>query len=130
MLQALALPCYRSVAAGGLLLALTVAQARGTRSEHVHHLALHAVAVPGELYLTAWRNGPVRVPFEGRELVPLTFHTVALVSDGCRWLGTETLVPISRHSYAYRYDETLLECEPGATPCLKTPRTGVVTIEP
>jgi len=130
MLQALTFPVYRSVAVAGLLLALTVAQVRGARSQHVRRLALHAVAQPGAVYLTAWRNGAVRVPFEGAKLVPLTFKTVALVDDGCRWLGIETLVPRDRHSYAYRYEEAILGCEPGATPYLKTPRTGVVTIDP
>jgi hypothetical protein len=130
MLQALTVPLYRSVALGGLLLALTVAQARETKPQHVRRLALHAVAEPGALYLTAWRNGAVRVPFEGEALVPLTFNTVALVNDGCRWLGIETLVPRDHDSYAYRYEEAILGCEPGAVPYLKTPRTGVVTIDP
>jgi hypothetical protein len=130
MLQALTYPLYRSVAVGGLLLALTVAQVRAGKTQHVRRLALHAVAQPGALYLTAWRHGPVRVPVEGNKLVPLTFETLASVNDGCRWEGTETLVPINDHSYAYRYDETILDCEPGATPYLKTPRTGVVTILP
>jgi hypothetical protein len=130
MLQALTFPMYRSVAVGGLLLALTVAQVRAGKTQHVRRLALHAVAQPGTLYFTAWRHGPVRVPVEGGKLVPLTFETLAAVDDGCRWEGTETLVPINDHSYAYRYDETILDCDAGATPYVKTPRTGVVTILP
>jgi hypothetical protein len=130
MLQALTFPLYRSVAVGGLLLALTVAQVRAGKTQHVRRLALHAVAQPGALYLTAWRNGAVRVKVEGTKLVPLTFETLAAVNDGCRWQGTETLVPVTDHSYAYRYDETILDCDDGATPFIKTPRTGVVTIEP
>ena len=129
MLQALTSSPYRSVAVGGLLLALSVGQLR-SKQPHVHHLALHAVAQPGALYLTAWRHGPVSVAIEGTKLVPLTFSTLASVDDGCRWEATETLVPRDRHSYAYRYDETIIDCDPGAIPYLKTPRTGVVTIEP
>jgi hypothetical protein len=128
MQQALTLPLYRSVAVGGLLLALSVAP--HFRSQpRVHHLALHAVARPGALYLTAWRHGPVSVQIEGDKLVPLTFETLAWVNDGCRWQGTETLVPLNNRRYAYRYDETILDCEPGSTPYIKTPRTGIVTVE-
>jgi hypothetical protein len=130
MLQALTFPLYRSVAVGGLLLALTVAQVRAGKTPHVRRLALHAVAQPGAFYLTAWRHGPVRVRMEGNELVPMRFSMRLPINDGCRWQGTETLVPINDHSYAYRYDETILDCDAGATPYLKTPRTGVVTIEP
>jgi hypothetical protein len=130
MQQALASPLFRSLALGGLLLALTVG-ARAARPHHKHHrLVLHTYADPGAVYLTAWRNGDVAAPFEGDKLVPLTFNTVALVSDGCRWLGTETLEPIGKGRYAYRYQETILECVPDANPCIKTPRTGLVTVEP
>jgi hypothetical protein len=133
MLQAVSAPLYRSVAVAGLLLALTVAQVRAGQTGKAHHvrrLALHAVAQPGALYLTAWSHGSVRVRVDGDKLVPLTFQTRALINDGCRWQGTETLVPRDDHSYAYRYDETILGCEDGAIPYLKTPRTGVVTIVP
>lgn len=127
MQQALTFPFYRSVAVGGLLLALSVTQFRS--KPRVHHLALHAVAQPGALYLTAWRHGNVSVPIRGDKLVPLTFETLASVNDGCRWQGTETLVPLDNRRYAYRYDETILDCDPGATPYYKTPRTGIVTVE-
>jgi hypothetical protein len=128
MQQALASPVFRSFAIGGLLLALSVA-GFAARPHHKRHLRLHAVAVPGEVYVSAWRNGDVTAPFEGDNLVPLTYHTLASANDGCRWLGTETLRPISKTRYAYRYEETLLECLPGATPFLKTPRSGTVSIE-
>jgi len=127
MQQALASPLSRMIAIGGLLLALTV----GVRAAQPHHrrLALHTVWRANTLYLTAWRNGPVEAPFNGKELVPLTFTTLADVNDGCRWLGTETLTPIGPRRYAYRYQETIVSCEPGATPYYKTPRTGCVTVE-
>ena len=80
------------------------------------------------MYLTAWRHGPVVAPFEGDSLVPLTFTTTALVSDGCRWEGIETLEPIDAKRYAYRYEERILSCEDGAEPFLKTPRTGTVVV--
>jgi len=128
MQQALTSSLYRSIAVAGLLLALTVAYARGSKP-HTHHLALHAVKQPGALYLTAWRNGMVSVPIEGGKLVPLRFSMKAWINDGCRWKGIETLMPIDNHRYFYRYDEEILECEPGADPYIKTPRTGLVTVE-
>jgi len=128
MQQALTSSLYRSIAVGGLLLALTVALGRAPKP-HMHRLALHAVDRPGALYLTAWRNGTVRVPIKGDNLVPLRFSMVASINDGCRWEGIETLMQIDSHRYFYRYDEEILECEPGADPYIKTPRTGLVTVE-
>src|SRR4029079_5729349 len=61
MQQALTSSLYRSIAVAGLLLALTVAYARGSKP-HTHHLALHAVDQPGALYLTVWRHGIVITP--------------------------------------------------------------------
>jgi hypothetical protein len=58
----------------------------------------------------------------------MTFEIRASVSDGCRWLGVETLEPIDDKTYAYDYSEYILECDEGATPFLKTPRTGIVDV--
>jgi hypothetical protein len=129
MQQALTFPALRSIAIGSILLALTVVGAGAASSTHGRRMVLHAVEQPGAVYLSAWRNGDVPVPFKGERLVPLTYETLASVSDGCRWLGTETLTPLDERRYFYRYSETILECDPGATPCYKTPRTGIVTIE-
>jgi hypothetical protein len=129
MQQALTSPVFRSIAVGGVLLVLAISQVGESKSTTGRVLVLHARAEAGAVYLTAWRHGPVAMPFEGDELVPLTFTTRASVSDGCRWLATETLVPIGATRYSYRYDETLLECDPGSTPYEKTPRTGCVTVE-
>ncbi|HEX4422787.1 MAG TPA: hypothetical protein VH165_32955 [Kofleriaceae bacterium] len=130
MQLALASPLFRSLAVGTLLLAASVGGFAAHRHHKHHHLVLHTYAQPGAVYLTAWRHGAVVAPFEGDELTPLTFTTTALVSDGCRWQGIETLEPIDHHRFAYRYDETILSCEEGAEPFVKTPRTGVVTLAP
>jgi hypothetical protein len=127
MQQALTSPVFRSLAVGGLVLGLSIAVA--AKEPHARRLVLHAPSAPHTLYLTAWRHGDIAMPYDGDELVPLTFTTRASVSDGCRWLATETLVPVGPARYAYRYDETLLECDADATPCIKTPRTGYVTVE-
>jgi hypothetical protein len=129
MQQALTSPVFRSIAVGGVLLGLAISQVGETKSTKERVLVLHARSEPGAVYLTAWLHGPVAMPFEGDELVPLRFTTRASVSDGCRWQATETLVPVGPTRYAYRYDETLLSCEPGSTPYRKTPRTGCVTVE-
>lgn len=128
MQQALTSPVLRSVALGGILLAVTVSL-MGAAEPRARRLVLHAPSEPRALYLTAWIHGPVPVPFAGDELVPLTFTTRASVNDGCRWLATETLIPIGPARYHYSYEETLLECDPGATPCVETPRIGYVTVE-
>lgn len=131
MQLALASPLFRSLAVGTALLAATVGGFVAHKAHHKrHHLVLHTYSQRGAVYLTAWRHGPVVAPFEGEELVPLTFTTVAEVNDGCRWEGTETLTPIEGHKFAYRYDEKILSCEPGADPYVKTPRIGTVTISP
>jgi hypothetical protein len=127
MQQALTSPVFRSLAVGGLVLGLSIAMP--AKQPHARHLVLHAPSAPHSLYLTAWRHGDIAMPYASDELVPLTFTTRASVSDGCRWLATETLVPIGPARYAYRYDETLLECDADATPCIKTPRSGYVTVE-
>jgi hypothetical protein len=127
MLHALTSPVFRSIALGGVLLALTISQASHGAKSH-RRLVLHAPTEPTALYLTAWRHGDVRAPFESRELPPLRYTTRALI-EGCRWLAVETLTPVNRARYAYRYEETLLGCEPGAVPWYKTPRTGYVVVE-
>lgn len=128
MLQAQASPVSRSIAIASILLAVAIAGAAMAKS-CPRRMVLHAVDRPGEFYLTAWRNGDLPVPFEGDRLVPLTYKTLAQVSDGCRWLGIESLTPLANGRYFYKYTEVILECDPGATPFRKTPRTGYVTIE-
>jgi len=127
MHHALTSPVYRSVAVAGLLLALSAA--RAATPQPTRRLVLHAVDVPGDVYLSAWRHGDLRVAAHRGPLAPRTFHTRGWGGDGCRWLGTETLEPIDGRSYLYVYSETILDCDAGATPYLMTPRTGVVTVE-
>ena len=126
MQQALTSPVYRSVAVGGLLLALSLALGHSPRS---HRLVLHAVDEPSCIYVTAWRHGDVRLAVDPGKLAPLRFSTRAWLSDGCQWLGRERLDPIGPRTYAYRYDEIILGCDPDAEPYVKTPRTGTVTVE-
>lgn len=126
MQQALTSPVYRSIAVGGLLLALSLAYGRPA---HRPRLVLHAASNPHAIYLTAWRDGDVQMNVEPGSLEPLMFTTKAWVNDGCRWLGIETLDPLGPRVYAYRYDEIILGCNPGAVPYWKTPRTGTVTVE-
>lgn len=128
MQQALTSPVYRAIAIAGLLLALTLsARSRAATPHHDARLVLHTVWTPGNVYLSWWNDGNVRVELEPGALPPMVFTARAWI-DGCHWKATETLDPIDARHYAYRYEETLLRCRPGAVPWRKTPRTGVVTV--
>lgn len=132
MQQAITTPALRSVVVGALLLGLGgfAAVSFGPRNEPVtRRLVLHAVEEPNAIYLSAWRNGDLLVTFGDDRLRPITFTVRARISDGCRWLGTETLEPIDATTYAYDYSEKILSCERGAEPYAKTPRKGYVTVE-
>jgi hypothetical protein len=93
-----------------------------------HRLVLHAPVRAHAIYLTAWSAGDFMYPVDVDDLQPIRFAMKAYISDGCEWLGEETLIP-DGDRYAYSYDETILSCDPGATPAIKTPRTGFVTID-
>ena len=132
MLQALSTSTFRSIALAGLVLGGTGVAKLATHHCHAtHRLHLHAVDAPNAFYLSVFRDHrDVRVTVESGKLEPITFEVRAAVYDGCRWLGTETLEPIDNHSFAYDYSETVLDCDPGAVPLRKTPRTGLVTVDP
>lgn len=121
------------LAAGALAAAAFVAphhhRCCGHHAQTTHRLVLHAAEQPSALYLSAWMDGnDVRVELDTSDLQAMRFETRANITDGCRWLGTETLVPSGDH-FNYSYDETILWCADGATPSIKTPRTGTVTID-
>jgi hypothetical protein len=130
MLSALTTPVFKSIALAGLALGVAAAAASYGSTEPVtHQLRLHAVDEPNAIYLSVFRNGDIRVRFDAGEIQPLTFKVRASISDGCRWLGIETLTPRDERSFDYEYSERILSCEPGATPARKTPRKGTVTVE-
>ena len=128
-------PLFRSVVVGGLMLGAAVlapsfmSNAKATNVTN-HRLVLHTVAEPNAIYLSAWRNGDVNVQFENGELRPITFRVRATIPDGCRWEGTETLIPIDERSFTYSYDDRQLSCPDGVEPQYRpTPRVGIVTVE-
>lgn len=128
MLQAHRSSVFRSFAIASVLLALSVVGVGAAKSRHGGYLALHAVAQPNAIYLSIFGQGDDRVPFDGK-LGARTFTTTVWAPDDCQWRSTERLVPAGERRYRYSYDETLLRCRPGATPYIKTPRTGIVTLE-
>ena len=134
MQQAFSAPVFKSIALAGLALGLGVAAA-GSSSSHcragrvTHRLSLQAIERPNEVYLSAFRNGDIRLSFDGGKIHAVTLKTYASVSDGCRWLGIEQLTPRDERSFHYDYSERILSCDPDATPSNKTPRQGVVTVE-
>ena len=126
-------PVFRSVVVGGLLLGLAVfAPSFASKESQLtsHRLVLHTVSEPTAIYLSAWRNGDVNVQFENGELRPITVRVRATIPDGCRWEGTETLVPIDDRSYTYEYNDRLLSCPDGGEGSYRpTPRVGIVTVK-
>ncbi len=134
MQHAVTTPLFRSVVVGGLLLGLTAfgATMKSSRGPEMvtKRLALHTVVEPTAIYLSAWRKGDVTVQFEKGELRPITFRVRGTIPDGCRWEGTETLIPIDNKTFTYEYSEEILSCPPGTESTYrKTPRTGLVTVE-
>ena len=93
----------------------------------MYRLALFAAEEDGAFYLSAWADGDVFIA--ANEQKSITFVRRSDEHDGCSWQGTEKLTRVSRRVFAYDYAETILSCEPGATPFRKTPRTGFVTLE-
>jgi hypothetical protein len=133
LMQAVESVGLRSAAIGLVLVGGTIFGAG--RHHHVshsemrmHRLVLDAPVEPNAIYLTAWEDGDVLMPVDPGMHESITFTTRATISDGCRWMGTEILEPIDEAHYSYSYDETILECAPDATPYVKTPRVGLVTI--
>ena len=128
---AVATPVFSSVVVGGLMLGLAAFAPSLAKPETTsQRLVLHAVSKTNEIYLSAWRNGPIDVELAKGELRPVTFRVRATLPDSCRWEGTETLVPIAGASYRYEYNDRLLGCPPGVqTRYVPTPRGGIVTVE-
>jgi hypothetical protein len=130
MLQAVQAPLLKMVAvAGAALLVGAFAMPRTHDNSVVQRLSLHAPEEPHALYLTAWSDGDVYITLRDGKMEPLEFQTRAFINDGCEWLATERIIPDGTNRYFYTYDETILACEPGATPARKTPRTGYVLVE-
>ncbi|MEO8705366.1 MAG: hypothetical protein ABI867_35310 [Kofleriaceae bacterium] len=128
MLHALATPVLKSVVLAGLLFGAGIGAAKMKTTDHsMRRLSLHTTVVKGDIYLTAFDAGDLRMKIVG-ELKPMQFEIRASVSDGCRWLGVETLQPIDKSTYSYDYREFIVECDAGATPYIKTPRIGVVVV--
>ena len=125
MQQALSAPVFRSIAVGGVLLAVGAASVLTRDEPETLRLSLYAEKRCNAIYVSAWHRGDVVVTVPGDELPPLTFRTRAKLF-GCQVLGIETLVPIDDRTYAYDYRETIVSCEPGAEPPVKTPRRGIV----
>ena len=129
MLHAVSAPLLGSILLAGTLAGVG-AMIDSPQGEAVtHRLRLHAVDEPNAVYLTVFRNGDISMKFDSGRLESFAYHTRARVSDGCRWLGTETFTPIDAKTFVYDYSETILSCAPGSTPARMTPRRGLVTVE-
>ena len=129
--QAVAIPHLKWTAMGAVVAAALAFAPRAHSHVYEHRLVLSAPIEADATYLSVFTmGGPVTIGSHEPGLEPIGFETRAYLSDGCRWLGIETLWPIDATHYSYRYEEAILSCEPGATPARKTPRTGIVTALP
>ncbi|MEJ7596559.1 MAG: hypothetical protein WKG01_01510 [Kofleriaceae bacterium] len=128
MLPAVTTPWFKSAVLGLALLGLGATAAARHDPPGWRRLVLQTVSEPDTFYLSAFRDGDLRLSFPDG-LRPITFHTRASVTDGCRWLGIEKLVPLDANTYAYAYSEVILDCAFDAKPADMTPRIGLVHVE-
>jgi len=130
-MDALLTPLFKSILFAALIGSAGIGKLLTTDADQsvTRQLALHTESLPNAIYLTAWRDGDVSFTFPDSKLHAITFYNRASIHDGCRWLGTESLTPIDDKTFFYDYSETVLDCDAGATPFYKTPRTGLVTVE-
>jgi hypothetical protein len=121
------------VLVGGAALALGAlfmphAVAAPTEASGMYRLVLHAPEDRApHFYVSVWSEGDVFV--KSNDAKNITFVRRGDEHDGCSWQGTERLTRLSDGAYAYNYSETILSCRPDARPFVKTPRTGIVTVE-
>ena len=118
---------------GAAILAALAAMPPEHPSAHRYKLTLSAppAADPDyTVFLSVFDDGEVTLATDFDGLVGLRFESTAWLTDGCKWLGYETLEPADATHYTYTYDEEILECRDGAKPGTKTPREGIVTVEP
>ncbi len=131
-MDALTTPLFKSILFATVLSTAGLGKLLTHETDHsvTRRLALHTEILPNAIYLTAWRDGDVMFTFPDSQLQPITFYNRAKLADNCQWLATESLTPLDARTFYYDYSETLLECDPGASPgYVKTPRTGLVTVE-
>jgi len=115
------------IALGALFMPRAIATPASAPAE-MYRLVLHAPEEPGAFYVSAWAEGAVFV--KSADQKSITFVRRGDEHDGCQWQGTERLTRLSNGAYAYDYSERILSCTPDASPFRKTPRTGIVTVEP
>lgn len=121
----------RILAVSLLGLGLAVAAAALWRTDRAYVLELCAPVAPNAVYFSAWEDGPVVLDHQPSDGKTVVFHRDYTWPDGCSWRAEETLTPIGRNRYHYRYDEEMLSCPPGVYPTGQaTPRSGIVTVRP
>lgn len=94
------------------------------------HLKRHVPDQAG-LYFTAWADGDVvtdRDPSDGKTVV---YKRLLVWYDDCTWEASETLTPVAKDRYSYKYRETPVSCPEGKSPDgTTTPLDGHVTVHP
>jgi len=111
---------------------LLAAESERTRDPEIRrfHLKLHAPE-QGGIYFTAWANGDVVADRDASDGQIVVYRRRYVWYDGCTWEASETLKPLERDRYDYKYREVPIECPKGKAPSGgTTPRDGYVTVHP
>lgn len=120
---------------GAAVLAALAVLPSAPSAVHRYRLTLDApreIPEPGHeiFYLSVFEDGDVTIATDEDHLAGMRFESTAWERDGCKWRGIETLEPADATHYTYTYDEQILACRPGSHVGSKTPREGIVTVEP
>jgi len=118
-----------AIAGTGLALAAFAASPHHRHARGTHRLTLHAPSNPHHYYLTRFVDGDISIARDDARPKQIVFRDTIHWIDHCDYLATETLEPDGANRYAYYYDETILSCDPGASPYGVTPRSGYVVVD-
>jgi hypothetical protein len=94
------------------------------------HLKLHAPRQAG-IYFTAWADGDVVTDRDGSDGQTVVYRRRFVWYDDCTWESSETLTPVAKDRYDYKYREVPISCPRGKAPSgVVTPLDGHVTVHP
>jgi len=94
------------------------------------HLKRHVPDQAG-IYFTAWSEGDVVTDHDASDGKTVVYRRRLVWYDDCTWEASETLTPIAKDRYDYKYRETPISCPPGKSPTgATTPLDGQVTVHP
>jgi hypothetical protein len=94
------------------------------------HLKRHVPDQAG-IYFTAWADGDVVTDRDASDGQTVVYRRLLVWYDDCTWEASETLTPVAKDRYSYKYRETPVSCPKGKTATgATTPLDGHVTVHP